>query len=128
MTNHQISISNSNSTPSCSATWLRIRSISCSTSWLEASRSDDDEIRVPIADFRAADARSLQSSLIDQHSGADAARVFEDAPGALMRQRLIGLLYDPLLLHPLGELLRVFTLQARICASRITSSSRLLSR
>src|SRR5262245_15229819 len=69
----------------------------------------DDEIRVTIADFGATDARSLQASLIDQHSSADSARVFENAPRALMCERLIRFLYDPLLLHPLGKLLRIFT-------------------
>ena len=90
--------------PSRSCTRSRTRSISCSTSWLVAPGLGDDEVGVPIADFRLADARALQPGLFDQHAGAHAARVLENAAGALMAQRLAGFLDDPLLLHPLGQL------------------------
>ena len=41
----------------------------------------DDEIRVAIADFRGPYAGSFQPGLLDQGSGTEAARVFENAAG-----------------------------------------------
>ena len=48
----------------------------------------DDEIGVPIADHRAADAGPLQAGLLDQLAGAGAAGILEDAAGALVAHRL----------------------------------------
>src|SRR5438270_11654459 len=67
----------------------------------------DDEVGVPVAHFGAADTRALEPRLIDQHPGADAAGILENAAGALVAERLTRLLHDPHLLHPLREFLRV---------------------
>ena len=60
--------------------------------------------------------RVLQAGLVDQHAGAHAARILEDAAGALMSQRLAGLLDDPLLLHPLGQLGGIVLLELELRA------------
>src|SRR5438552_17763655 len=48
----------------------------------------DDEVGVLGAYFRAADLQALESRLIDQSAGAEAARILEDASGVLAVERL----------------------------------------
>ena len=102
--------------PVAPSTRSRTTSISRSTSWLVAPLVGDDEVGVPVAHFGLAIAGILQSGLVDQHAGAHAARVLEDAAGALVSQRLVGLLDDPLLLHALGQLFGVVLLQLELRA------------
>ena len=49
--------------------------------------------------------------MIDQHAGAHAAWVLEDAAGVFVGHRQVRLFDDPLLLHALGDFDRVFFFQ-----------------
>ena len=48
----------------------------------------DDEVRVQVADARAADALPLQARGVDEPAGVIARRIAEDAPGVLVGERL----------------------------------------
>ena len=105
---YQISISVSSSTPIRSATRLRTTSISCSTSRVVALGWATIKLACRWLTSAPPTRLALQPGLVDQHAGAHAARILEDAAGVLVGHRQVGLLDDPLLLHPLGDLVRIF--------------------
>ena len=50
----------------------------------------DEKIGVPVADAGVADGKTLESQFIDHSAGGPAGRIFEDAAGAFLIERLAG--------------------------------------
>ena len=113
---HQTSISVSSSTPKCSATRLRTSSISFSTSVDLASGATTMKFAFRSLTSAPPIALAFQARLLDQHAGADAAGVFENAAGRFVAERLSGPFDDPLRLHPLRQFLRIVFLQLELAS------------
>src|SRR4029077_313963 len=70
-----------------------------------------DEVGVLVADFCAADAEALQPGLVDEGTGAEASRIFENAAGVFGVEGLAVALEHPDFLDLAHDALRVFLVE-----------------